>query len=274
MTFPIRVFFESSVKDNVKSALANPDEALAAYVEANTIGDGVAFYANKWNGGEDGDAAATFTPAKSNSYYYMTEETPIYTDEACTVQAKGALSASGNYYYKRSWYEIDNGKATPQSGAIQFSGNIPESWLGYIGTDASGNAVFKAGAPRFTYINELRTPKGDNLTETAKMVLNPVWAGSSIASHLGNNGKLVIEKPGTLAISKSLVVPEGYDRAEFSNDTFTFTIEIDKAEGRHSLLRSAMRATSLWAMRSPSRLTTTARRRTRSRTARRSASAV
>lgn len=232
LTFPIRVFFESSVKEGMESALANPDATLATYIEANTTGDGVAFYANKWNGGEDGDVLATFTPAKSNSYYYMTEETPIYTDEACTVPAKGALSADGTYYYQRSWYEIGNGKATLQSGAIQFSGNIPESWLGYIGTDASGNAVFKAGTPRFTYINELRTVKSDNPTTTATTVLNPVWSGSSIACHLGNNGKLVIEKPGTLAISKSLVVPEGYDRADFANDTFTFTIEIDKAEGR------------------------------------------
>ena len=233
LTFPIRVFFESSVKPEAAAALANPDAALAAYIEANTTDNGVAFYANKWSGVEDGDAAATFTPAKSNSYYYMTEETPIFADEACTVQAKGALSASGTYYYKRSWYEIDNGKATPQSSVIQFSGNIPESWLGYIGSDASGNAVFKAGAPRFTYINELCTLKGsNNPTETAATVLNPVWAGSNIASHLGNNGKLVIEKPGTLAISKSLVVPEGYDRADFANDTFTFTIEIDKAEGQ------------------------------------------
>lgn len=232
MTFPIRVFFESSVKEDVESALANPDATLAAYIEANTTGDGVAFYANKWNGGEDGDVLATFTPAKSNSYYYMTEETPIYTDEACTVPAKGALSADGTYYYKRSWYEINNGKATLQSGAIQFSGNIPESWLGYIGTDASGNAVLKSGAPRLTYINELRTLKDDNPTATAATVLNPVWSGSNVACHLGNNGKLVVEKPGTLAISKSLVVPEGYDRAEFGNDTFTFTIEIDKAEGQ------------------------------------------
>lgn len=232
LTFPIRVFFESSVKEDAESALANPDATLAAYIEANTTGDDVAFYANKWNDGKDGDVTATFTPAKSNSYYYMTEETPIYTDKACTVRAKGALSADGTYYYKRSWYKIVDGDATPQSGAIQFSGNIPESWLGYIGTDASGNAVFKAGAPRFTYINELRTVKSDNLTATATTVLNPVWSGSSIACHLGNNGKLVIEKPGTLAISKSLVVPDGYDRADFANDTFTFTIEIDKAEGR------------------------------------------
>ena len=232
LTFPIRVFFESSVKEGMESALANPDATLATYIEANTTDNGVAFHANKWSGGEDGDVTATFTPAKSNSYYYMTEETPIYTDEACTVPAKGALSADGTYYYKRSWYEIGNGKATLQSGAIQFSGNIPESWLGYIGTDTSGNAVFKAGTPRFTYINELRTVKSDNPTTTATTVLNPVWSGSSIACHLGNNGKLVIEKPGTLAISKSLVVPEGYDRADFANDTFTFTIEIDKAEGQ------------------------------------------
>ena len=228
LTFPIRVFFESSVKDNVKSALANPDAALAGYIEANAAGDGVAFYANKWSGGEDGDVY----PAKSNSYYYMTEETPIYTDEACTVPAKGALNADDTYYYKRSWYDIGNGQATPQSGAIPFSGNISESLFGYIGTDASGNAVFKVGAPRFTYINELRTVKGDNLTATATTVLNPVWSGNNIACHLGNNGKLIIEKPGTLAISKSLDVPEGYEHAEFSNDAFTFTIDIDEAKGQ------------------------------------------
>ena len=232
LTFPIRVFFESSVKDNVKSALANPDETLAAYIKANTTGNGVAFYANKWNGREDGDVTATFTPAKSNSYYYMTEETPIYTDEACTVPAKGALNADDTYYYKRSWYDIGNGQATPQSGAIPFSGNISESLFGYIGTDASGNAVFKVGAPRFTYINELRTVKGDNLTATATTVLNPVWSGNNIACHLGNNGKLIIEKPDTLAISKSLDVPEGYEHAEFSNDAFTFTIDIDEAKGQ------------------------------------------
>ena len=232
MTFPIRVFFESSVKKDVESVLANPDAALAGYIEANTTDNGVAFYANKWNSGEDGDVTATFTPAKSNSYYYMTEETPIYTDEACTVPARSPLSASGTYYYKRSWYDIDKGKAILKSGAIPFSGNISESLFGYIGTDASGNAVFKLGTPRITYIDELRTPKDSNPTATAKTVLNPLWSGSSIACHLGNNGKLVIEKPGTLAISKSLVVPEGYDRADFVNDTFTFTIEIDKAEGQ------------------------------------------
>ena len=232
LTFPIRVLFESSVKDNVKSALANPDAALAGYIEANTTDNGVAFYANKWSGREDGDVTATFTSAKSNSYYYMTEETPIYTDEACTVHAKSPLSASGTYYYKRSWYDIDKGKAILKSGAIPFSGNISESLFGYIGTDASGNAVFKLGTPRITYIDELRTPKDSNPTATAKTVLNPLWSGSSVACHLGNNGKLVIEKPGTLAISKSLDVPEGYDRADFANDTFTFTIEIDKAEGQ------------------------------------------
>ena len=232
LTFPIRVFFESSVKEGMESALANPDATLAAYIKANTTDDGVAFYANKWSGGADGDVAATFTPAKSNSYYYMTEETPIYTDKECTVPAKGALSADGTYYYKRSWYKIDNGKAAAESRAIPFSGDIHESLLGYISTDASGNAVFKPGTPRITYIDELCTPKASNPTVTATTVLNPLWSGNNIDCHLGNNGKIVIEKPGTLAISKSLDIPEGYKRAEFSNDTFAFTIEIDKAKGQ------------------------------------------
>lgn len=170
----------------------------------------------------------------------MTEETPIYTDEACTVPAKGALNADGTYYYKRSWYDIGNGQATPQSGAIPFSGNISESLFGYIGTDASGNAVFKPGTPRITYIDELRTPKNGNPTATAATVLNPLWSGSSIACHLGNNGKLVIEKPGTLAISKSLVVPEGYDRADLPTTRSPLPSRLTRRRGRNSPPKSAM----------------------------------
>ena len=194
----------------------------------------------------------------------MTEETPIYTDEACTVPAKGALNADGTYYYKRSWYDIGNGQAKPQSGAIQFPGHI---------SDASGNAVFKPGTPRITYIDELRTPKDSNPTATATTVLNPLWSGSSVACHLGNNGKLVIEKPGTLAISKSLVVPEGYVPI-LPTTRSPLPSRLTRRRGRNSPPRSAMRTTSLWVMRSLSRLTTPARRRTRSRTARRSSSAA
>ena len=104
--------------------------------------------------------------------------------------------------------------------------------FGYIGTDASGNAVFKLGTPRITYIDELRTPKDNNLTATATTVLNPLWSGSSVACHLGNNGKLVIEKSGTLVVGKALEMPEGYERADFANDAFTFEIAIANAANK------------------------------------------
>ena len=84
MTFPIRAFYGSSLKDGVAEALANSDSALAAYVASNSADGKVSFSANQWNGGVDGDTIADFTPSKGNSYYYITEDTPIYQDEACT----------------------------------------------------------------------------------------------------------------------------------------------------------------------------------------------
>lgn len=56
-----------------------------------------------------GNTTATFTPATGNGYYFITEDTPLYLDAACTQRARGPLSASTTYYYSHSWYELEGG---------------------------------------------------------------------------------------------------------------------------------------------------------------------
>lgn len=46
---------------------------------------------------------------------------------------------------------------------------------------------------------------------------------------MGNNGKLTVDLPGTLAVTKQLEVPEGYSADDFANDSFEFTINMPDA---------------------------------------------
>lgn len=237
LAFPIRAFYGSSLKDGVAEALANPDSALAAYLANNSADGKVSFLANKWCGGVDGDTIADFTPSKGNSYYYITEDTPIYQDEACTQRAAAPLEKGKTYYYQRTWYDLEGGNAVQKTKTVSFDSGVVENIDGYISSDA-GKAYFKAGTPRMTYLNELNTKKGEdksrvsaNNTNTAETFINPKWAGVAVNVHLGNNGKLSVSQPGTLAVSKTLQVPEGYNAGDFADESFEFTIMVPDAKG-------------------------------------------
>lgn len=233
LTFPIRVFYGSSLKEEAIDLLANPDEAMADYIASHTDEEGkVYFLANAYSGGEDGDTTSAFTPATGNRYYYITEDAPLYLDAKCTQRARGPLSSSVTYYYERSWYDIADGKATKASKTVSFSGSVAEGITGGIGTDESGYLVLKKGARRLTYINELRTDKNPNATNTASTIINPHWNGKTINVALGNNGRISLEQPSTLAISKTVVVPDGFKEAYYNNFDFTFDISIPGAAGK------------------------------------------
>ena len=233
LTFPIRVFYGSSLKEEAIDLLANPDEDMADYIASHTDEEGkVYFLANAYSGGADGDTMSAFTPATGNRYYYITEDAPLYLDAKCTQRARGPLSSSVTYYYERSWYDIADGKATKASKAVSFSGSVAEGITGGIGTDESGYLVLKKGARRLTYINELRTDKNPNATNTASTIINPHWNGKTINVALGNNGRISLEQPSTLAISKTVVVPDGFDEAYYNDFNFTFDISIPDAAGK------------------------------------------
>lgn len=234
LTFPIRVFFGSSLKDEVADLLASPDADMSDYLVDHTAADGrVEFLANAWSGGDDGDACASFTPAVSNGYYYIHEDTPIFEDAALTARASYPLQGGKTYYYGRTYWDLAaGGSAALEQFVASFS--LGDGGTGsYVAADASGKAYIKSGAPRFAYINELHTQKADNVTATAASFINPMWAGAQIFTRLGNNGKLTLERPGSLEISKVVELPDGYEADDFADEKFEFAISVPEAAGKN-----------------------------------------
>lgn len=250
-TYPLRVFFTSSIKPDALALVANPDEAMAKYIEANTENGKVNFYANAFTSGAAlGDTVSHFNPSKGNAYYYFTSDTPIYSDEACTQPAtRGAIAAGGTHYYQNHFFAMgEGGAAVSQTEVVSFPSGTAEQFSGAIAYDASGNAYFKAGTARLTYIDELAKSKAKNITGTATDVLNPKWnsetstsAATTVIPHLGNNGKLSVEIPGTLAVSKTLDMPEGFDAAAYSDKSFDFELTVEAAVGKtlHAEVKNA-----------------------------------
>lgn len=239
-TTPISVLYSSGVKPAALDLLENPDEAMKAYMAKNTDPETgqVNFYANKWTGEETGDAVATFEPAVGNSYYYFTQDTPIYTDEACTVPAK-SIEKGSTYYYKHDFYAMENGKPVAKAEHVSFPGDAAEKIEGSIAWDSTGACYLKSGTPRLTYVNELHKVKEENRTATATDVLNPKWSGveqssaeTLINAYLGNNGKLSMDVPGTLTVTKQLELPAGYNADDFADESFEFTIAMQDAVGK------------------------------------------
>lgn len=250
-TYPLRVFFTSSIKPDALALVANPDEAMAKYIADNTEDGKVNFYANAFTPGAAlGDTVSHFNPSKGNAYYYFTSDTPIYADEACTQPAtRGAIEAGGTHYYQYHFFAMgEGGAAVSQTEVVSFPSGTAEQFSGAIAYDASGNAYFKAGTARLTYIDELAKSKAKNITGTATDVLNPKWnsetstsAATTVIPHLGNNGKLSVEIPGTLAVSKTLDMPEGFDAAAYSDKSFDFELTVEAAAGKtlHAEVKNA-----------------------------------
>ena len=233
LTFPIRVFFGSSLKPEAAALLANPDAQMADYMKTHSDKSGnVFFLANTWSGKANGDAAATFTPAEENSYYYITRDTPIYEDKALTQPAAYPLVKGKTYYYERTFWNISGTSASQDSRIVSFDSSAVENIDGYISDTGDGHAQFSQGTPRMTYINELHNDKSSNATKTATSFINPKWSGNQVFVWLGNNGKLSLPEPGSLEVSKTIVVPEGFEAAGYADQDFDFTVSIPEAKDK------------------------------------------
>ena len=233
-TKPINVVYTSSLKLGVENLLANPDAAMSEYLQANSQEGKASFYSNDWQQGYLGNTIANFEPSNGNIYYYFTSDTPICTDEACTQRAHQVV-AGNTYWYKYSYYEMTNagsGAVEEKEKVVSFSGDDAEAIEGSIGMNSQG-AYFKAGTTRVSYLNNLYKAKDSNNTGTAIDVLNPKWVGAGkVGSYLGNNGKLSVDLPGALAVTKELQVPDGYSANDFANDSFEFTVAVPEAANK------------------------------------------
>lgn len=233
-TKPINVVYTSSLKPGVESLLANPDDAMSKYLQANSQDGKASFYSNDWEQGYLGSTIANFEPSNDNIYYYFMSDTPIYTDEACTQRAHQVV-AGNTYWYRYSYYEMTNagsGAVEEKEKVVRFDGADAEAIEGSIGVNSQG-AYFKAGTTRVSYLNNLYKAKDSNNTGTAIDVLNPKWVGAGkVGSYLGNNGKLSVDLPGALAVTKELQVPDGYSANDFANDSFEFTVAVPEAANK------------------------------------------
>lgn len=132
-TYPMRLFYDVSLKAGVEEKLANPDAQLKAYINANKDKNHqVHFFSNKYDqnqaDAESGGAYAyaKFEPAETNDFYYFQNDTVLYTDEACTTPAKDSIDTTGatTYYYQRNYYVLgDGGKAVSGTNTVTIPGN-------------------------------------------------------------------------------------------------------------------------------------------------------
>ena len=247
--FPMRLFYDVSLKDGVAEKIENPDALLQAYINTNKDDEGhVHFYTNKYDKDSKDEASegigaySYFKPATTNDFYYFQNNTFLYTDEACTKPATGAIDTSGStiYYYQRDYYELGkDGKAISSINTVTIPGNSNELLGGFAKKDTkTGQYYIPAGTPRTTSLTYFTENKADgaNKTDTAKTSIKPVWErefrGNSITAYLGNNGRMTLDLPGQLDISKTVKAETGHAVPEsLKNKEFEYKLELTAKAG-------------------------------------------
>lgn len=253
-TYPLHVFYNVSIKPEVKDAIVGglgdspADAELKTYIEKHLDSKGQAlFYSNfyskaKLDGAALGDTTATYAPAKGNSFYYFTEDTPIFREEACQNHVVGTPNPADTYYYQKPYYAKNpNGSVVEKQKVIRFKGSSFASlkegkdW----GYDADGNIVLKAGAARLTRVDDKVITKKDNTTQTASHATDPRWKNPNdpqvVVAYLGNNGRVALEMPLSLSITKDATVApdKGLDeQAIVAGKKFTFVVNMPTMKGK------------------------------------------
>lgn len=239
--YPLRLFYNASLKEDARKALADPDQEMKNYIAGNIEGGKVYFYSNKFTGSKPGpvegqtlgDTTATFEPASGNSFYYFTENTMLWLDEQMTqpVTSYSAQQGQDTYYYEKTYYKLVNGKPEKVTEAVSFRSHPQDEVQGWVGTATDGQLYIKAGAPRLTRIHDLTASKGNTAVPgTATEVITPNWddeqAQRNIEVSLGNNGRLAVELLGTLEIKKTVT-----SEVDAPEKDFTFKLTLENAKG-------------------------------------------
>lgn len=226
--YPIRIFYSASLKDEVEKSLLNgtADETLKTYINNHKSQDRkqAYFYSNQFNSGANGTTIADFEPARSNKFYYFTEPTLLYTDENCENPARDFVEG-GTYYYKNEYYISQNGKAEKKEESVSVSGLL-RNQIEY----RDGQIYVIAGTRKLSRADQFVGEKNGNITGTATNVISPSWGQgqqqnpSKVYVALGNNGRVALNLPGTLKVSKIVETNEGITAPD---DTFEFTLTLE-----------------------------------------------
>lgn len=230
--YPVRLFYNVSLKEDARDAVQNPvgdnAQTYQAILSAQTdpTSDSISFLSNAWSSGVVGTTTAQFTPNQANNFYYFTSDTPLYTDTACNNPADADdVKTHDTLYYRTTYWESgDNGTTE-----VHNYGTVTSEGVTWSRIDTSGDqAYIPAHTPRLDNPATMVTQKGDgNLTETAETVLSPSWTNDNIVQqNLGNNGELSYPKPGELEIKKTVDWGNASESTKANKNSFTFTVDL------------------------------------------------
>ena len=193
------------------------------YLSANTFNGKVNFYSNQYSndgqGNEQIGAYVTFTPAATNPFYFVQENTPLYTGGTAGVAGQGGVlgtpatdasfDTNQNYYFQITYYE----GSERVERIIKRSGAELANYVDQI----DGQWNLKAGSPRLGNLEDVTAQKGQgNETGTASTYREPTYQSGQFVVYLGNNGKLSVPEPGpdvqpALQVTKIEAGTEGQD---------------------------------------------------------------
>ena len=257
--YPMRFVYSVGFQDEVLKDDGNGNKTVdftkidAAYADKHRDAKTgqVWFYSNKYSGekadgAEDknatrGDAYVEFKPSPTNPFYFVSENVPLYTSESADAPATGEWDPNAIYYYQVSYYKGEMletiWRSRKGSELAQESGDKLEGV-----TEVDGQWNIAAGTPRLANLSQFDVVKGDdNATDTASTVYHPTFVGESgeisegvFKVFLGNNGRVGVEEPGTLAVSKTATIAEGFDgpmdadgkTSTLASQEFTFTLSL------------------------------------------------
>ena len=240
-TYPIRVLYSVGLKDGVRSDLeagTSTDPDLMQYVADNAVDGEIHFYSNAYTGkknSEDitiGDTTASFVPAKSNSFYYYTQDTPLYMDKDCTKPVTD-FQKGQTYFYKLEYYSNQAGQTKPTYGFSAIPISISADQDGSVIVQNNGQAYVKKGTKKGSMpraIDDQIGNKIENTTETATRCIDYDWDLQNGMSylHLGNNGRLTYEAKGSLRITKQVQAADGLAPADTA---FTMQVNLTDSAG-------------------------------------------
>ena len=241
-TYPIRVLYSVGLKDEVRSDLeagTSTDPDLVKYVADNTVDGEIHFYSNAYTGKKNsegitiGDTTASFVPAQSNSFYYYTQDTPLYMDKACTKPVTD-FQKGQTYYYKLEYYSNQAGQTKPTYGFSAIPISISADQDGSVIGQNNGQAYVKKGTKKGSMpraIDDQIGNKSENITETAARRIDYDWNLQNGIGylHLGNNGRLGYEAKGSLKITKQVQAADGLTPA--ADTAFTMQVDLTNAAG-------------------------------------------
>lgn len=232
--YPARILYTVGAREgvNLETLEGVSDDYISSHLTEN--GQKVNFYSNKYSGNTQnnktvGDAKVTFTAAETNPFFYVQEDTPLYTAPDTDSPAYYSVRNDNTlYYFQITYYEGNSEKTewVSRPGSSFWHNGTTDATLKVLD---DGQVAIKQGAPRLGYLDDFAQTKTENTTDTAEQVFHPVYDGNGqFTVYLGNNGLLQTDAPKSLTVEKEVTTSNSLTAPDAD---FTFEVTVaSKAE--------------------------------------------